>query len=260
MKIPMKKSILIVILTVAISAISFSFVNRNSAAGASTSDTTVVSADSSFDSAAAVVTQMSESLFNELKLDEKGLSINALELAVKGYLQLQQTGLLTKPLLSIVDLSQSSRDKRFYLLDIEHKKLLENTYVAHGRNSGEDIATAFSNDLGSEKSSLGFYVTKDIYKGKHGMSLKIEGLEQGFNDNAENRSIVVHGANYVNAGRVQSNYMGRSQGCPALPNTEYKKIINEIKNGSALFIYSNNENYLNKSQVLNSSLPTPAAS
>jgi hypothetical protein len=133
MKIPMKKSILIVILTVAISAISFSFVNRTSVVGASASDTTVVSADSSFDSAAAAVTQMSESLFNELKQDEKGLSINALELAVKGYLQLQQTGLLTKPLLSIVDLSQSSRDKRFYLLDIEHRKLLENTYVAHGR-------------------------------------------------------------------------------------------------------------------------------
>ena len=219
-----------------------------------------MSADSAFDSSAAVVTQISESLFNELKLDEKGLSINALELAVKGYLQLQQTGLLTKPLLSIVDLSQSSRDKRFYLLDIEHKKLLENTYVAHGRNSGEDVATDFSNDMGSEKSSLGFYVTKEIYRGKHGMSLKIEGLEQGFNDNAENRSIVVHGANYVNAGRVQSNFMGRSQGCPALPTTDYKKIINEIKNGSALFIYSQNANYLNNSQVLNSRLSTAFSS
>ncbi len=256
----MKKSILIVILTVAISAISFSFVNRNSALHANTSDTTAVSADSTYDSAATVATQITESLFNELKLDEKGLSINALELAVKGYLQLQQTGLLSKPLLSIVDLSQSSRDKRFYLLDVEHKKLLENTYVAHGRNSGQDIATDFSNDMGSEKSSLGFYVTKEIYKGKHGMSLKIEGLEQGFNDNAENRSIVVHGANYVNAGRVQSNFMGRSQGCPALPTTEYKKIINEIKNGSALFIYSNNENYLNNSHVLNRIVPTPVAS
>ena len=248
----MKKSTLILILTVAISAISFSFVNYNASATASTTDTTVVSTVDSVDSNAAAIAQVSESLFEELHLEEKGLSMNALELAVKGYLQLKETGLLNNPLLSIVDLSQSSRDKRFYLLDVENKKLLENTYVAHGRNSGQDIATDFSNDIGSEKSSLGFYVTKEIYKGKHGMSLKIEGLEQGFNDNAENRSIVVHGANYVNSGRVQSNYMGRSQGCPALPTTEYKKIINEIKNGSALFIYSDNANYLNKSEVLNS--------
>ena len=247
----MKKSMLVAILTIAISAISFSFVNSKASAHANTSDTTPVCASDSLDSVAAIASEISESLFNELKLNEKGLSINALELAVKGYLQLKETGLLNKPLLSIVDLSQSSRDKRFYLLDIEHKKLLENTYVAHGRNSGEDMATDFSNDLNSEKSSLGFYVTKEIYKGKHGMSLKIEGLEQGFNDNAENRSIVVHGANYVNAGRVQSNYMGRSQGCPALPTTEYKKVINVIKNGSALFIYSENPNYLNNSKVLN---------
>ena len=254
----MKKSVLIIVLAVAISAISFSFVNRKASTNANTSDTTVVSASDSMDSSAALVNQISESLFNELQLNEKGLSIHALELAVKGYLQLKETGLLNKSLLSIVDLSQSSREKRFYLLDIEHKKLLENTFVAHGRNSGEDIATDFSNDIGSEKSSLGFYVTKEIYKGKHGMSLKIEGLEQGYNDNAENRSIVVHGANYVNAGRVQSNYMGRSQGCPALPTTEYKKIINEIKNGSALFIYSENANYLNNSQVLNSKASSTA--
>jgi L,D-transpeptidase catalytic domain len=251
MKIRMKKSILISILTIAISAISFSFVNTK-AAKASTSDTTVAAVTDSVDSNASAIAQIRDSLFHELRLEEKGLSIHALELAVKGYLELKETGLLQNPLLSIVDLSQSSRDKRFYLLDIEHKKLLENTYVAHGRNSGEDIATDFSNDIGSEKSSLGFYLTKETYKGKHGMSLKIEGLEQGFNDNAENRSIVVHGANYVNAARVQSNYMGRSQGCPALPTNEYKKIINEIKNGSALFIYSDNANYLNGSELLNS--------
>ena len=253
----MKKSILIIIITIAISAISFSFVNTKGSANANTSDTTVAVVTEALDSNAAALAQIRDSLFNELGLEEKGLSILALELAVKGYLELKETGLLQNPLLSIVDLSQSSRDKRFYLIDIEHRKLLENTYVAHGRNSGEDIATAFSNDIGSEKSSLGFYLTKEIYKGKHGLSLKIEGLEQGFNDNAENRSIVVHGANYVNAVRVQSNYMGRSQGCPALPTNEYKKIINEIKNGSALFIYSDNANYLNNSEVLNSRMSTP---
>src|SRR4030095_1276233 len=159
----MKKSILITIITVAISAISFSFVNMKGSANASTADTTIVST-TTVDSNAAAIAQVSASLFEELRLQEKGLSMNALELAVKGYLELKATGLLNNPLLSIVDLSQSSRDKRFYLIDIEHKKLLENTYVAHGRNSGEDIATEFSNELGSEKSSLGFYLTKEIYK------------------------------------------------------------------------------------------------
>ena len=252
----MKKSTLILILAIATSAISFSFVNGSREIPKE--DFTVVSASDSLDSNTAEIVELSESLFNHLQLQEKGLSMNALQLAVKGYLELKESGMLKKPLLSIVDLSQSSREKRFYLLDIEQRKLLENTYVAHGKNSGEDLATDFSNEIGSEKSSLGFYVTKETYKGKHGMSLKIEGIEQGFNDNAETRSVVVHGANYVNEGRVRSNYMGRSQGCPALPTNKYKKIINEIKEGSAVFIYSENENYLKNSQVLNSRLYTTA--
>jgi hypothetical protein len=113
------------------------------------------------------------------------------------------------------------------------------------------MAKSFSNDLNSNKSSLGFYVTKSTYNGKHGMSLRISGLEHGFNDNAEARGVVVHGAPYVNAGRANSDYMGRSQGCPALPENEYAQVINIIKDGSVLFVFNPDSNYLQSSTLLN---------
>ena len=217
----------ILILSLAISAISFSFAGAYQ--GLHTNyNTQVISQtvapiqDSTKDELGTAAHELSDSIFNDLKLEKEGLSANTLELAVKGYLKLLQQGLLNSKLLSIVDFTQSSRDKRFYLIDIENKRLLENTYVAHGKNSGIDMPTNFSNDDNSEMSSLGFYLTKDTYVGKHGYSLKIEGLEPGFNDHAEERSIVMHGARYVNAARAQGNYMGRSQGCPGLPVSDYK--------------------------------------
>ena len=113
-------------------------------------------------------------------------------------------------------------------------------------------AGKFSNQMNSEESSLGFYVTENTYTGKHGLSLRINGLEEGFNSNAEARGVVVHGAPYVNAGRVNSGYMGRSQGCPALPVNEYAKVINIIKDGSVLFVYHPSADYLQSSPILNS--------
>jgi hypothetical protein len=113
------------------------------------------------------------------------------------------------------------------------------------------MAKSFSNNVNSNKSSLGFYVTESTYRGKHGLSLRIDGLEQGFNDNAEARGVVVHGAAYVNGARASSSYMGRSQGCPALPENEYADVINIIKGGSVMFIYGNDNNYLQSSPLLN---------
>jgi hypothetical protein len=114
------------------------------------------------------------------------------------------------------------------------------------------MAEKFSNQMNSEESSLGFYVTENTYTGKHGLSLRINGLEEGFNSNAEARGVVVHGAPYVNADRVNSGYMGRSQGCPALPVNEYAKVINIIKDGSVLFVYHPSAAYLQSSSILNS--------
>lgn len=196
---------------------------------------------------------MSEALYEKLNLAKAGLSEEVLEAALKGYEQLVEEGVVQNTqYLTIVDFSQSSRKKRFYLLDVKNQELELNTFVAHGKNSGVDQAVRFSNTPESEASSLGFYVTKETYRGKHGLSLKLAGLEDGFNDNAEARAIVVHGANYVNAGRVRSAYMGRSQGCPALPQAQAAKVINLIKGGSTLFVYHPSQKYLNNSKILNS--------
>lgn len=195
---------------------------------------------------------LSASLYAELSLAEKGLSREVLDAALEGYEKLVQEGIVAnQQYLTIVDMSQSSRKKRLYLIDVENHELAMNTFVSHGKNSGVDMANKFSNIPESEQSSLGFYVTKHTYVGKHGLSLKLEGLEEGFNDNAERRAIVVHGADYVNAGRVNSAYMGRSQGCPAVPEAQASKIIKMIKDGSTLFVYHPSQKYLNNSPVLN---------
>ncbi len=192
------------------------------------------------------------SLYQNLDLQAAGLSQEALEYALKGYEKLVAQGaVVNSQYLTIVDFSQSSRKKRFYLLDIENAKLVHNTFVSHGKNTGIDKAERFSNKINSEQSSLGFYVTTATYTGKHGLSLRLSGKDQGFNDNAEERGVVMHGAAYVNSGRVNSGYMGRSQGCPALPEAEYAKVINIIKGGSVLFIYHPSTDYLQESQVLN---------
>jgi len=191
-------------------------------------------------------------LYEALRLDSLGLQPEALSYALKGYNKLLGQGAVTNDrYLTVIDFSQSSRRKRFYLIDMHNREVVMNTYVSHGKNSGVDMANNFSNKLNSEKSSLGFYVTTNTYQGKHGLSLRLSGQEAGFNDMAEQRGIVMHGADYVNAGRVNSAYMGRSQGCPALSEAEYATAINYIKDGSVLFIYHPDARYLNGSELIN---------
>lgn len=195
---------------------------------------------------------LSSVLYENLNLGQLGLSKEALDYALKGYQKLVDAGAaVNNQYLTIVDLSQSSRKKRFYLLDVKNNKLVHNTFVSHGKNTGIDMAEKFSNKMNSEKSSLGFYVTSATYTGKHGLSLRLSGQEAGFNDNAEARGVVIHGAAYVNANRAKSGYMGRSQGCPALPEAEFAKVINIIKNGSVMFVYHPSQNYLQQSALLN---------
>ncbi|MEJ7737802.1 MAG: murein L,D-transpeptidase catalytic domain family protein [Chitinophagaceae bacterium] len=192
-------------------------------------------------------------LYDSLQLQPIGLSKQAFEYALKGYKNLQKKGLLVrKDILSICDFSQSSKNKRLYIIDVEHQKLLLNTYVAHGKNSGSEYANSFSNNPESLKSSLGFYVTRNTYYGGHGLSLRIDGLEKGFNDKADKRNIVVHGSDYVGAGFLRYNaFSGRSFGCPAVPANQIPVVINTIKDGSCLFIYHPTKNYLTRSTLLN---------
>ena len=155
--------------------------------------------------------------------------------------------------LSICDFSQSSRRKRLYVIDIDAMKLLINTHVAHGRNSGNEYAKSFSNSIESHKSSLGFYITRQTYWGGHGLALEIDGLERGINDKANERKIVVHGSDYVGDKFLRYNpFNGRSFGCPAVPSKVTSKVINTIKNGSCFFIYHPTKNYISKSRILNS--------
>jgi hypothetical protein len=192
-------------------------------------------------------------LYAVLNLEQKGLSKRAFEYACKGYQRLLKKRAIAKDAyLVICDFSQSSNNKRLYLIDMVNNEVVLNTYTAHGRNSGGEYATRFSNKLKSLQSSLGFYVTEDTYYGEHGLSLRMKGLEPGYNDKAYRRRVVVHGADYIGDSWLETNnYMGRSYGCPAIPKTESNFLINTIKNGSCLFIYHPSKNYLKGSKLLN---------
>lgn len=146
------------------------------------------------------------------------------------------------------------------MIDMKNCRMLFHTYVAHGMNSGQEFARFFSNIPQSNKSSLGFYQTAGTYTGKNGYSLHLIGLERGINDNAFNRDIVMHGAGYVSETLIQAQgFLGRSQGCPAVPEKLHKPIIDKIKNGTCLFIFGEDKNYLQRSAVLKKSMPLIAA-
>ena len=201
---------------------------------------------------AATFTNNSNVLYDSLKLQRLGLSKQALLYAFQGQQKLAEKGMLENPsVLTVCDFTQSSESKRMYIIDLKNCKLLLNTFVAHGRNSGLNYAQRFSNSMKSLESSLGFYVTKNIYFGKHGLSLRLSGLEKGFNDNAERRAVVVHGAPYIGEQRSDAAYMGRSFGCPAVPQNLATKVINLIKDGTCLFIYHPSKSYLHGSRILN---------
>lgn len=164
--------------------------------------------------------------------------------ALKGFYFLKEKGVIKKDILTLVDFSLSSKSKRLWVIDLSSNTILYNSLVAHGRNTGEEFAESFSNNDRSYKSSLGFYSTGEIYTGKHGMSLKLDGLERGINDHARERGVVMHSADYVSESFIKNNKrLGRSQGCPAIPAESLKGIVNTIKNKSCLFIYHPSENH-----------------
>jgi hypothetical protein len=197
---------------------------------------------------------ISTELYSAVKLTELGLDRAIFELAIKGLNKLVTTGkLLNSTIVTIIDFSQSSNKKRLYVIDLKNKKILFNTYVAHGRNTGSEFAKNFSNEEGSFKSSLGFYVTTRPITGSHtGFSLLMEGVEKGFNDRAGKREIIVHGADYATEKFIQKNgRLGRSMGCPTLPPELNKPIIETIKDGTCLFIYNPDSKYLAGSSLIN---------
>ena len=189
-------------------------------------------------SATSVVAKI-EMVYNSLDANSFALpQMECFKKAMLGFYSLKEKGLVEKDILTVIDFSMSSTKKRLWVIDLISNKILFNTVVSHGMKSGIEYASSFSNEMNSNKSSLGFYVTGETYFGKHGLSLKLDGQERGINDNARNRSVVMHGAQYANPSILKAQgFLGRSQGCPAVPEAVKEQIINTVKGKSCLFIY-----------------------
>ena len=193
-----------------------------------------------------------KSFYNSIQSNELSLpNYESFSKAFEGYNELKKQGIIEKEILTIVDFSLSSNEERMWVIDMNTKEIILRSLVAHGRNSGELFANDFSNKSESYQSSLGFYTTGETYVGKHGLSLRLDGLEYGINDHARDRAVVVHGADYVSEDFIKANgRLGRSQGCPAVPNEISKELIELIKDKSCLFIYHPSRNYIIKSKLV----------
>ena len=185
-------------------------------------------------------------------LGRTNLSYKAFSYAYRGLSRLKsKININKKNILTVIDFNKSSKEDRFFIIDLSKKEILHESLVAHGKNSGWDIPTTFSNLSNSYMSSLGFYITGETYFGKHGLSLKLDGLEKGINDNARKRNIVIHAADYVSNQFIkQVGRLGRSFGCPSLPAENYTNVIDIIKNKSLIFIFSDQNEYLSTSDYL----------
>lgn len=202
-----------------------------------------------------------KSLYHAAHLKDSGLKFPVFEKALTGYYNLKKAGLLADhALLTIADFDQPSTSKRLYVLNVDQKNMLLHTWVAHGQRSGENQAVSFSNQNDSFESSIGFFITAEEYHGAHGRSLRLDGMDQGFNDNARLRSIVIHGAPYVSEGTIATlGRLGRSQGCPAVSPELADQIISSLGKGSVLFINKSAEKYassfLNEESAYLAALP-----
>ena len=210
--------------------------------------------------APAIIT-ITDSLYDNMHLAELNLEREVFYQAYKGYLYLAGANKLNNTeVITIIDYSQSCNNKRLYVIDLATMQILYNTYVSHGKNSGGEFAKNFSNEKDSNKSSMGFLVTGEIYFGNYGTALRLDGAEKGINDNVRSRDIVFHASNYVNEKRIaERGAIARSLGCPAIPKKEHLLIIESIKGGSCFFIYHPNKTYAKKSKIINAkfiALPT----
>jgi|GEM_PF-412238 len=244
--------VLFLVLFCSISAVSFAGFNKSN-----TSDP--VSDNGSNNVLPIDLQQKADVIYDSLQLNKVGLERDIFYKGYKGYLYFLYQGLLSNVnVMTIADFSQSSKNKRLYVIDLSKMELAFNTYVSHGKNSGGEMATSFSNIKDSYKSTLGFMITADTYVGAAGYSLRFNGMEPGINDRVRFRDIIVHGSKFVNAEKAEEDgKVGNSLGCPAVPMAVCKKIIDYIKGGSMYFIYNPDEYYNATSPVLNATLVAP---
>lgn len=188
-------------------------------------------------------------IYTSANLQQTGMDAAVFQKAITGYLNLKLANKLApnSNIITVVDFNKSSREKRMWIIDVLNKTLVLNTWVAHGQGSGDDMASRFSNNNESHQSSLGFYLASEVYFGKHGRSLKLDGLDEGVNSAARARGIVIHAADYVCQNTInQIGRLGRSFGCPAVSPEVSDQVINTIKGGSMLYINGNTSNYTSK--------------
>ena len=205
------------------------------------------SAPDSAERAASSDVEAYASLYRSMQL-EGVVNWKAFRQAVAGYYKIDNR---KREVLTLIDFSRPSTAKRLFVFDMRERKVLFSSVVSHGKNSGDNYATSFSNEYGSYKSSLGFYLTESTYQGKNGYSLILNGLEKGINDRARERAIVMHGAAYADPSVAsRGGRLGRSFGCPAVPQKLSRPIIDAIKGGSVMYIYAETPDYLAHSSVL----------
>jgi len=188
-------------------------------------------------------------IYMSAHLEDSGLDLDVLKKGITGFINLKLSSKVPQQssIITLIDLSKPSSEKRMWIIDVVKKELLLNTWVAHGEGSGDGKAYYFSDRQDSHASSLGFYLTDNVYYGKHGRSLKLEGLDMGFNGNARSREIVVHAAKYVSEGTIAKiGYLGRSYGCPAVSPAVADVVISTIKDNTVMFINGYDESYFSK--------------
>ena len=188
-------------------------------------------------------------IYQTANLKTSGLDYDVFQKAVTGYYNLKQSNKLAKnsDIITVIDFNKASTVKRMWIIDLLKKETLLNTWVAHGQGSGDDIATQFSDDNNSHQSSLGFYVTNEVYYGKHGRSLKLDGMDAGFNEHARSRAVVLHAADYVCENTIKKiGRLGRSYGCPAVSPEVSNKIIDLVKGKNMIYINANLSSYNSK--------------
>lgn len=192
-----------------------------------------------------------DSLGQELALKATGARAHVIHLAVAAMQCATARDQASPRTLAVIDYSLPSSQQRLWVFDLRRRTLVLHDYVAHGRNSGEDYASRFSNVTGSYQSSLGLFRTREPYRGKHGLSLRMEGIESGVNDNALDRAIVIHGADYVNPALIaKQGRIGRSLGCPAVRRAVAPTLIETLKDGQYVFAYYPDPQWLTTSAYL----------
>jgi hypothetical protein len=188
--------------------------------------------------------------YSELSGSKSDLDPNVFNLGLKAYSCAAKRGVGKKPVLTIIDYSKPSNEPRMWVIDLAHKKVKYQELVAHGKNSGDLVPKHFSNSVNSLASSIGVYKTANTYFGKDGYSLRLQGLEPGYNSNAMRRAVVIHGADYVSQNAARYGSIGRSWGCPAVSKDMIKPTINTIKDGTLVFAYYPDHSWLRESSYL----------